>query len=200
MSELEVTETSTEEVTDTIDPLKELQDELDKVKDQFLRAKAETENIRKRSSDDLVKARKFAVENFAHNLIAVADSLYSAIGHAHCSEDKKGFEMTLDQLMSAFTRENVIEINPAIGNNFDPHLHQAVSAIESEQPANTVVEVLQKGYTISGKVLRPAMVAVSKQKEEKDNGKNEPRGSDENQDGQDQTGPTEFISIEGSVG
>jgi len=145
-----------------VDPLVELQKELAEVKDQYLRAKAETENVRKRGLEEQIKARKFAVEKFAEDLILVADSLYAATD----ASDSEGLQLTLKQLKSTFEKHQLVEINPQVGDSFDPHKHQAISAVESEQEVNTVITVLQRGYTLADRVLRPAMITVSKQKQE----------------------------------
>ena len=150
----------------TVDPLAELQKELAEAKDQYLRARADTENVRRRGIEDAAKARKFAIESFAENLIPVADTLYAALEHA--GEDvKKELKVVLDQLTASFAKSNLKEISPSITDTFDPHKHQAISAIESNQPINTIIGVLQKGYMIADRVLRPAMVTVSKGIEEK---------------------------------
>ena len=131
--------------------------------DQFLRAKAEAENARRRAEEEISKARKYAVESFADSLLPVADSLEAglAIQDAKPEQIREGAEATLRQLRSALERNKVIEINPAAGMRFDPHQHQAISMLPSEQEANTVVSVLQKGYLIAERVLRPALVTVS---------------------------------------
>lgn len=131
--------------------------------DQFLRAKAEAENARRRAEEEISKARKYAVESFAESLLPVADSLEAglAIKDAKPEQIREGAEATLRQLRSALERNKVIEINPAAGTRFDPHQHQAISMVPSEQEANTVVSVLQKGYLIAERVLRPALVTVS---------------------------------------
>ena len=131
--------------------------------DQFLRAKAEAENARRRAEEEISKARKYAVESFAESLLPVADSLEAglAIKDAKPEQIREGAEATLRQLRSALERNKVIEINPAAGMRFDPHQHQAISMVPSEQEANTVVSVLQKGYLIAERVLRPALVTVS---------------------------------------
>ncbi len=131
--------------------------------DQFLRAKAEAENARRRAEEEISKARKYAVESFAESLLPVADSLEAglAIKDAKPEQIREGAEATLRQLRSALERNKVIEINPAAGTRFDPHQHQAISMAPSEQEANTVVSVLQKGYLIAERVLRPALVTVS---------------------------------------
>ena len=131
--------------------------------DQFLRAKAEAENARRRAEDEIAKARKFAVESFADSLLPVADSLEAglAIKDATPEQIREGAEATLRQLKSALERNKVLEINPGLGSKFDPHQHQAISMVPSEQEANTVVSVLQKGYLIAERVLRPALVTVS---------------------------------------
>jgi molecular chaperone GrpE len=131
--------------------------------DQFLRAKAEVENARRRADEEISKARKFAVEAFAESLLPVADSLTAglAIADANSEQLREGSEATLRQLKSALERHKVIEINPQAGAKFDPHQHQAISVVPAEQEANTVVAVLQKGYLIADRVLRPALVTVT---------------------------------------
>jgi molecular chaperone GrpE len=131
--------------------------------DQFLRAKAEVENARRRAEEEISKARKFAVEAFAESLLPVADSLTAglAIADATTEQLREGSEATLRQLKSALERHKVIEINPEAGAKFDPHQHQAISVVPAEQEPNTVVTVLQKGYLIADRVLRPALVTVT---------------------------------------
>ena len=152
------------------DPMSILQAELAMVKaqntdlaDQFLRAKAEVENARRRADEEVSKARKFAVEAFAESLLPVADSLTAglAIADATAEQLREGSEATLRQLKSALERHKVIEINPEAGAKFDPHQHQAISVVPAEQEPNTVVMVLQKGYLIADRVLRPALVTVT---------------------------------------
>jgi len=147
-----------------VDLLEETQAELAKVKDQYLRAKAETENVRRRGLEDVTKTHKFAIESFAEHLVPVADSLYAAldIETDDATSLKDGLEITLKQLISAFEKGRMLEVNPSAGDEFDPKAHQAVSIVESEQPDNTVVTVLQRGYLIADRILRPAMVTVSK--------------------------------------
>ena len=131
--------------------------------DQYLRAKAEAENARRRAEDEISKARKFAVEAFAESLLPVTDSLEAGLGHKDATPEqiREGAEATLRQLTAALERNKVIAINPAAGAKFDPHQHQAISMVPAEQEANTVVSVLQKGYTIAERVLRPALVTVA---------------------------------------
>jgi molecular chaperone GrpE len=131
--------------------------------DAYLRAKAEMENIRRRAEDETAKARKFAIESFAESLLPVRDSLEAGIANAQASPERhlEGMEVTLRQLTSSFERHKLLEINPPAGTKFDPHQHQAISAVPSEQEANTIVSVLQKGYLITDRVLRPALVTVS---------------------------------------
>jgi molecular chaperone GrpE len=131
--------------------------------DQFLRAKADTENARRRAEDEIAKARKFAVEAFAESLLPVADSLEAglAIKDASSEQIREGAQATLRQLVAALERNKVIAINPAPGDKFDPHQHQAISVVPSDFEANAVVGVLQKGYSIADRVLRPALVTVS---------------------------------------
>lgn len=131
--------------------------------DQLLRARAEVENIRRRAADDVAKARKFGTESFAESLIPVRDSLEAALAQENQSiEDwQKGVESTLRQLNTAFERNQMKEVAPVPGDAFDPHKHQAISAIPSEHPKDTVVQTLQKGFLIAERVLRPALVMVS---------------------------------------
>lgn len=133
--------------------------------DAWLRAKAEGENIRRRAQEDIAKAHKFAVEKFAGELLAVKDSLEAALAVQEQTVDsfKSGVELTLKQLVSAFEKNALLEVNP-VGEKFDPHKHQAIGMIDSDQEANTVVNVLQKGYTIADRTLRPALVMVAKGK------------------------------------
>ena len=131
--------------------------------DQFLRAKAEAENARRRAEDDVSKARKFAVESLAESLLPVADSLEAGliIKDATSEQIREGAEATLRQLLAALERNKVLVVNPGPGEKFDPHQHQAISVVPSEHDANTIVSVLQKGYLIADRVLRPALVTVS---------------------------------------
>ena len=133
------------------------------VADAYLRAKAEAENTRRRAEDEISKARKFAVEGFADSLLPVKDSLEAAIALPGATPEQllEGVHATLRQLISALERNRVVEINPAAGTRFDPHQHQAISVVPAEQEANTVVAVLQKGYLIADRVLRPALVTVT---------------------------------------
>jgi molecular chaperone GrpE len=133
--------------------------------DQFLRAKAEVENARKRSMEDVAKAHKFAIEGFAESLLPVLDSLNAALADsgADSAKMKEGIELTLKQLVAALEKGRVLEINP-VGEKFDPHRHQAIAMVPHDQEANTVVTVLQKGYLIADRVLRPALVTVSQPK------------------------------------
>ena len=135
-------------------------------RDAFLRAKAEGDNIRKRAQIEVTNAHKFAIENFAAELLAVKDSLEAALAAQNASAEslKSGAELTLKQLVSVFERFKVSEINPQ-GQKFDPHRHQAIGTVEADAEPNTVVQVLQKGYLLSDRVIRPALVMVSKAKE-----------------------------------
>ncbi len=143
--------------------LAELKAKSAELADQFLRAKAEAENARRRAEEDISKARKFAVESFADSLLPVTDSLEAGLTIKDASPEqiREGAEATLRQLTAALERNKVIAINPAPGTRFDPHQHQAISVVPAEQEANTVVSVLQKGYTIAERVLRPALVTVA---------------------------------------
>ena len=131
--------------------------------DAWLRAKAEADNIRKRARGEVASAHKFAVEGFASELLAVKDSLEAALAAENASVEsmRSGVELTLKQLAGVFERFNLTEINP-VGHKFDPHRHQAISAVESEAEPNTIVQVLQKGYLLHDRVIRPALVLVAK--------------------------------------
>jgi len=144
--------------------LQELESKYAEMSDAYLRAKAEAENTRRRADDEMSKARKYAVENFAEHLLPVKDSLEAAIGILDATPEqmREGAHATLRQLVAALERNKVAEINPAAGVRFDPHQHQAISVVPAAgQDPNTVVAVLQKGYLISDRVLRPALVTVS---------------------------------------
>ena len=143
--------------------LQELEAKHAEVSDAFLRAKAEAENTRRRADDEIAKARKYAVENFADSLLPVKDSLEAAIARPDATPEQmlEGVHATLRQLVSALERNKVAEINPPAGTRFDPHQHQAISVVPAAQEPNTVVAVLQKGYLIADRVLRPALVTVA---------------------------------------
>lgn len=133
------------------------------VSDAYLRAKAEAENTRRRAEEEVSKARKYAVESFAESLLPVCDSLEAALANGGGSPDKvlEGVGATLRQLAAALERNKVLPIAPPAGTRFDPHQHQAISMVSAQQEPNTVVSVLQKGYLISERVLRPALVTVA---------------------------------------
>lgn len=131
--------------------------------DAFLRARAESDNIRKRAQVDVANAHKFAVEGFAAELLAVKDSLEAALATDTPNVEglKSGVDLTLKQLKAAFDKFSLTEVNP-VGQKFDPHRHQAISAIEADAEPNSVVQVLQKGYLLHDRVIRPALVIVAK--------------------------------------
>ncbi|QXZ10125.1 nucleotide exchange factor GrpE [Comamonas sp. Y33R10-2] len=143
--------------------LEELKAKSSELADQFLRAKAEAENVRRRSEEEVSKARKFSIESFAESMLPVIDSLDAALSIQNATPEqlREGSDATLRQLNAALERNKVLAINPAAGEKFDPHYHQAISMVPAEQPANTVVSVLQKGYVIADRVLRPALVTVA---------------------------------------
>lgn len=134
--------------------------------DAFMRAKAEGENIRRRAQEDISKAHKFAVESFAEAMLPVRDSLEMALKVDSPSIEslKEGVEMTLKQMTSAFEKNKLIEVMPAVGDKLDPMKHQAVAVVPADQEANTVVTVLQKGYMIADRLLRPAIVTAAQAK------------------------------------
>lgn len=158
---------------ESVDTLPSLEEQLRQVElkaaehhDAWLRAKAEAENVRRRAQEDIAKAHKFAVEKFAGELLAVKDSLEAALASKEQTVEnlQSGVELTLKQLVSAFDKSGLKEINPT-GEKFDPHRHQAIGMVEADQEPNTVVTVLQKGYLIAERVLRPALVMVAKGKD-----------------------------------
>jgi molecular chaperone GrpE len=146
--------------------LKEAERKAQEHYDAWMYAKAEGENIRRRAVEDVSKAHKFAVERFSNEMLAVKDSLEAglAVETATVESFKSGMELTLKQLSGVFEKFNISEINP-VGEKFDAHKHQAIAMLESDQPANTVVSVMQKGYALNDRILRPAMVTVAKAKE-----------------------------------
>jgi molecular chaperone GrpE len=161
------TETAAEKQPETMPSLEEMLQEAERKSqehyDAWMYAKAEGENIRRRAAEDVSKAQKFAVERFSGEMLAVMDSLQAglAVETENVESFKNGMELTLKQLASVFEKFNIVEVNP-IGEKLDPHKHQAIGMLESDQPTNTVISVMQKGYTLNDRVLRPALVMVSK--------------------------------------
>ena len=156
-------DTSKPESADPQAAIDDLQAQLAEAQAAVLYIKAEGENICRRAMDDIEKARKFALEKFSNELLAVKDSLDAAltVGNADVTSYKNGVELTIKQLSSVFEKFNIAEINP-IGEKFDPNKHQAISMLENSGEPNTVTSVLQKGYTLNDRVLRPALVIVAK--------------------------------------
>ena len=151
--------------------LAEAQAKLEQQRDAMMRAVADAENARKRAQTEALAAQKYALERFAEQLLPVADSLQAALGSENTSREalRNGVELTLKQLGAALERANVREISPATGERFDPHRHHAMAAVEaSDCEPNTVVSLMQKGYTLHDRVLRPALVTVAKQLENGD--------------------------------
>ncbi len=145
--------------------ISELEAQLVEAQAAVLYVKAEGENIRRRAGDDIEKARKFALEKFSGELLAVKDSLDGALAVENATIDsyKDGVELTAKQLLSVFEKFNIAEVNP-VGEKFDPNKHQAISMLPSDAEPNTVITVLQKGYTLNERVLRPALVMVAQSK------------------------------------
>lgn len=143
--------------------LAELEAKHAEVADAYLRAKAEAENTRRRAEEEVSKARKYAVDSFAESMLPVKDSLEAAVATPGGSIEQvlEGVHATLRQLGAALERHKVVEIAPPVGTRFDPHQHQAISMVSAEQEPNTVVTVLQKGYLIADRILRPALVTVA---------------------------------------
>lgn len=160
---LEVNEPEVQAEEDWATMLSEAQAQVSEYHDQLLRARADVENIRRRAQEDVAKARKFGTESFAESLIPVKDSLEAALAQTDQTAQawQEGVDATLRQLNAAFERNLLKEVAPAPGEKFDPHLHQAISTVPSEHPAGSVAQLLQKGYTIADRVLRPALVMVS---------------------------------------
>ena len=150
-----------------IDQINDYEQQIEELKSQVLYAKAETENVRRRGFEDAEKTRKYALESFSQELLTVKDSLEASLNSEtiDLTTLKDGVELTLKQLNSVFEKFNIDEINP-IDEKFNPNEHQAISMIESEdKDANTILNVLQKGYKLNERVIRPAMVVVSKLKD-----------------------------------
>jgi len=143
--------------------LRRAEEEVAGLKDAWLRARAELENVRKVAAADVAKAHRYAAEKFAGDLLPVKDALEQTLAAASASPEqlRAGVELTLKQLRSAFERAQVAEVDPT-GQKFDPHRHQAMQMVDADLPPNTVVQVFQKGYVLHDRVLRPAMVAVAK--------------------------------------
>jgi len=154
-----------ESVISTEERIAELEAQLAEQQAQVLYVKAEGENIRRRAQDDIDKARKFALEKFSSELLSVKDSLDAALAveNATLESFRNGVELTSKQLLSVFERFNIAQIDP-VGEKFDPNKHQAIGMVEADQEPNTVVSVLQKGYALNERVLRPALVMVAKSK------------------------------------
>lgn len=143
---------------------------LEQQRDGMLRAVAEAENARKRALAEAATGQKFAVERFAQSLLPVLDSLEAAIANRDATPQAilEGVELTLRQFLGALEKARVSVIDPAAGERFDPHRHQAMAAVESAAPPNTVVSTMQKGYALHDRVLRPALVTVAKAVEKDD--------------------------------
>ena len=140
------------------DLLAEAQAKLEQQRDAMMRALADSDNARKRMQAEAASAQKYALERFAETLMPVLDSLEGAVK----TRDPSGVELVLRQMMQALEKSSIREINPAAGERFDPYRHQAMAAVESPGAPNTVVSTLQKGYGLHDRVLRPALVTVSK--------------------------------------
>ena len=161
--ELEAAAASEDSLAQALAELATLKAKNAEMADLYLRGQADVQNARRRADEEIAKARKFALEGFAESLLPVLDSLEAglAITNATPEQIREGAEATLRQLKSALERNKVLQIDPAVGTKFDPHHHQAISMVPAEQEANTVVSVLQKGYSIAERVLRPALVTVA---------------------------------------
>ena len=161
------TETGSEAGSELEQKLAAAEAEAAKMRDEWLRARAEMDNVRRRAQEDVAKAHRFGQENFASALLAVKDSLDAALAVENASVEsfKQGVEITAKQLDAAFEKHAIKVIDPQ-GQKFDPHRHQAISQVESDAEPGSVVTVLQKGYLLHDRVLRPALVVVAKSREE----------------------------------
>jgi molecular chaperone GrpE len=161
-----VPERTASDVADLAEALKDAEAKAKAHHEAWLRAAAEAENVRKRAQDDVARAHKYALEKFASDLLQVKDSLEAALNAESQSVEslRAGVELTLKQLATIFERYQIREIDPA-GAPFDPHRHEAISMLPSEKEPNTVINVLQKGYLLNDRVIRPALVTVAKSKE-----------------------------------
>ena len=144
--------------------LSEAQAKLDQQRDAWLRAVADAENARKRAQQDVTNAHKYGVERFVESLLPVADALEATLGAENASLEalRSGVELTLKQLRAALDKANVTDIAPVAGEKFDPHRHQAMAAVEADAEPNSVVTLLQKGWALHDRVIRPALVTVAK--------------------------------------
>ena len=149
-----------------LEKINALELQIKELEEAVLYAKAESENARKRALDYIDKTRKFAIENFSQEILLVKDSLDAAlmIENATLESYKDGVQLTVKQLMNVFTKFNIELVDP-VGEKFDPNFHQAMAMIESDEEPNTVINVMQKGYKLNDRVLRPALVTVSKEKQ-----------------------------------
>jgi molecular chaperone GrpE len=149
--------------------LKRAEDEASRLKDAWLRAVAETDNVRKLAQNDVARAHKYAIERFAQELLAVKDALEQTLATPGASTEalRDGVELTLKNLNAAFDKAQIVEIDP-LHDKYDPHRHHAMTMIESDRPAGTVAQVFQKGYMLADRILRPALVAVAKASERGD--------------------------------
>jgi molecular chaperone GrpE len=171
MSEPSMSQSDVQSETEAGQPAKSLEDllaeaetKLQEQKDAWLRALADAENARKRAQADISAAHKYGVERIAESLVPVMDSLQAALSAdaADPATLRSGVELTLKQLQAAFEKAGLAEINPAAKEKFDPHFHQAMAAVEADADPNTVVQVMQKGYRLHDRLVRPALVTVAK--------------------------------------
>jgi molecular chaperone GrpE len=160
-----VSEDAVERMPDATELLRQAELKAAEHHDAWLRAKAETENMRRRAQDDIARASKYAIEKFAEALLPVKDTLEMALADQNPETLRTGVELTLKNLVAAFEKGGLKEENP-VGLKFDPNRHQGIAMVEAEQEPNTVVNVLQKGYLIGDRTLRPAMVTIAKAKEQ----------------------------------
>jgi molecular chaperone GrpE len=137
---------------------------IEQQRETTMRALADADNARKRAQAEVASAHKYGLERFAENLLPVMDSLEAALANESASPQalREGVELTLRQLSSALEKARIAPINPVAGERFDPNRHQAMAAVEAQAEPNTIVAVMQKGYSLHDRILRPALVTVAK--------------------------------------
>ena len=165
MAKKETKSSTKKNASEESEKILKLEEQVAALEAEVLYSKAEAQNVRKRSLEDIDKARKFAVEKFSQEILLVKDSLAAAltIDKGSVESYKDGVDLTSKQLLNIFAKFNIQEINP-LGEIFDPNFHQAMTMVESEEEPNKVLTVMQKGYVLNDRVLRPALVTVSKTK------------------------------------
>lgn len=160
--------------------LAEAQATIEQQREAMMRALADADNARKRAQAEAATAQKYALERFAQSLLPVVDSLEAAMANSQASAQAvlEGVQITLKQFLAALEKARVTVIDPAPGERFDPYRHQAMAAVEAEASPNTVVAVMQKGYALHDRVIRPALVTVAKERAVENPARNPISGTD----------------------